>query len=104
MRFGVWRHENALGNSAEQILNISNQITACEDKSPRILIETDFQGHMARLIPNAVIERWPLSNGELEKLNSFNKDFFNSRFDDVLLPDAYFDAIRFRVFRLLGGA
>ena len=43
MKYAIWRHENALGNSAEDTINIAKQIIRNNDEDPHIFVETDFQ-------------------------------------------------------------
>ena len=60
MNYGVWRHENALGNSAEQIVNLSDFISEKNDLNPVIYVETEFQKHMALCIPNSEVKFYDL--------------------------------------------
>ena len=56
MKYGIWRHENALGNSAEQVVNLSAFIRDNNDQNPIIYVETEFQFYMALCIPNVKYE------------------------------------------------
>jgi putative glycosyltransferase (TIGR04372 family) len=91
MNYGVWRHENALGNSAEQVVNLSNFIKEINDPNPVIYVETEFQKHMAMCIPNAEIRFYELSEAELSKLNEIkNTKKISDYFKDIYMPDVYF--------------
>ena len=52
MNYGLWHHQNALGNSAEQLVALSRLLKAKSDKNPVIYYEVDFQKCYALCIPN----------------------------------------------------
>ena len=56
MKYAIWRHENALGNSAEQVVNLSAFIRDNKDTDPIIYVETEFQFYMTLCIPNVRYE------------------------------------------------
>ena len=92
MNYGVWRHENALGNSAEQVVNLSNFIKEKNDSSPVIFVETEFQKDMAMCIPNSEIKFYDLSEDELTKLNEIsNTNRIIKYLENIYMPDVYFD-------------
>lgn len=91
MNYGIWRHENALGNSAEQIVNLSNFIKEKKDDQPVIYVEKEFQKHMAMCIPNAEIKFYALSGEELNKLNEIQKtEKVLEILKYIYMPDVYF--------------
>jgi len=57
MKYAIWRHENALGNSAEHTINIAKHIKRINDKDPHIYVETDFQRCFALCIPGITPNR-----------------------------------------------
>lgn len=91
MNYGIWRHENALGNSAEQVVNLSNYIKKIGDLKPVIFVEKEFQMHMAMCIPNATIYFYDLPGSDLDKLNEIQKtDKVNKYLQNIHMPDVYF--------------
>ena len=51
MKYAIWRHENALGNSAEQTVGLARYIKEVNDENPEVWVEMDFQKYMAMCIP-----------------------------------------------------
>lgn len=90
MKYGIWRHENALGNSAEQAVNLGNFIQEKNDKNPIIYVEKDFQKDFALCIPNVREENVMFfdKSFDIDKLNitAQNHEFFK----DIYMPDVYF--------------
>ena len=57
MKYAIWRHENALGNSAEHCINIAKEIKRSGDTDPHIYVELDFQRCFALCIPGVTPDR-----------------------------------------------
>jgi len=57
MKYGIWRHENALGNSAEHTIALAKHIERIQDEDPIIYVEKDFQKYMAMCIPKITEDR-----------------------------------------------
>ena len=92
MNYGIWRHENALGNSAEQVVNLSNFIKIKGDNQPVIYVEKEFQKYMAMCIPNAKIIFYELLENELDRLNEIQKmDKVYKYLQNIYMPDVYFN-------------
>jgi putative glycosyltransferase (TIGR04372 family) len=92
MNYGIWRHENALGNSAEQVVNLSNFIKIKGDNQPVIYVEKEFQKYMAMCIPNAKIIFYDLLENELDRLNEVQKmDKVYKYLENIYMPDVYFN-------------
>jgi putative glycosyltransferase (TIGR04372 family) len=90
MKYGIWRHENALGNSAEQTVCLCNFIQKNNDFSPIIYVETEFQHDYAMCIPNVKPENILFYDKSLD-LDNLAKSAINNRFfDDIFMPDVYF--------------
>ena len=51
MKYGIWRHEDALGNGAEHVINLAQFLAKNGDRSPEIFVENDWQRCMALCIP-----------------------------------------------------
>ena len=94
MKYGIWRHENALGNSAEQVVNLSSFIIEKNDKNPIIFVETEFQFYMALCIPNVKLKNVRyFKKAELD-LDRLNVNYLNNKFlHDIYMPDVYFSGL-----------
>lgn len=91
MKYCIWRHENALGNAAEQVVNLSNYIFSHNDTEPVVYVESEFQFDFCRCIPNVKKENihfYP-SEIDLSDLRQSCKNFPDF-FKDVYMPDVYF--------------
>lgn len=94
MKYGIWRHENALGNSAEQVVNLSWFIKEKNDKDPIIYVEKEFQFYMALCIPNVKYENVRYFDKEKLILDELNVDFLdNEILQDIYMPDVYFTGL-----------
>jgi putative glycosyltransferase (TIGR04372 family) len=91
MKYGIWRHENALGNSAEQTVCLSRVIQNTGDSAPKIYVETEFQKYFAMCIPG-VRERdvffFDKEKYDLEHLREKFSEY--SELSDLIMPDVYF--------------
>ena len=47
MKYGLWRHENALGNSACHVLALGKYIRDTKDENPIIYVENTFKAKYA---------------------------------------------------------
>ena len=52
MKYGIWRHDDALGNSAEHVYGLAQYLDVNPDENPIIYVEHDFQKYFALCIPN----------------------------------------------------
>lgn len=94
MKYGIWRHENALGNSAEQVVNLSAFIKEKNDPKPIIFVEKEFQFYMALCIPNVTYDNVRYFNESEFSLDKLNVDFLNNKLlQDIYMPDVYFTGL-----------
>jgi putative glycosyltransferase (TIGR04372 family) len=91
MKYAIWRHENALGNSAEQCVNLSNYIQEHNDISPKIYVETEFQKYFAMCIPNVTDKDIIYFDKKKYDLDNFINTFSHyQELQDICMPDVYF--------------
>ena len=90
MKYGIWRHENALGNSAEQVVNLGNFIQEKKDMNPVIYVETEFQKDFSLCIPGVKEENIHFfdKNLDLAHLNEIAKE--HNFFKDILYATCLF--------------
>ena len=94
MKYGIWRHENALGNSAEQVVNLSAFIRDNKDTDPIIYVETEFQFYMALCIPHVRYENVKYFDKSKLALDDLHIDFLKNKFlYDIYMPDVYFSGL-----------
>jgi hypothetical protein len=91
MKYGIWRHENALGNGAEHVINLAQTIKLWKDEDPEIYVENEWQRMMARCIPNIKdnnIKMFPdLASMEYKSSNWLG--FNNLSLQDIHMPGVY---------------
>lgn len=91
MKYGIWRHEDALGNSAEQCVNLSNFIQKNKDTDPKIYVESSFQKYFAMCIPGVEEEDIFFFDKQKYDLDHFNVKFKHyTELHDMIMPDVYF--------------
>jgi hypothetical protein len=96
MKYAIWRHENALGNSAEQVVNLSAFIRDNKDTDPIIYVETEFQFYMTLCIPNVRYENVKYFDKNKLSLDKLHIDFLENEFlHDIYMPDVYFTGLPF---------
>jgi hypothetical protein len=96
VKYGIWRHENALGNSAEQVVNLSAFIRDNNDQNPIIYVETEFQFYMALCIPNVKYENVKYFDKKELSLDKLHINFLDNKFlHDIYMPDVYFTGLPF---------
>lgn len=98
MKYAIWRHENALGNSAEHAYGLAkhlvrnNEVETCE-----IYCETEFQRAFALCIPDIrkeqvhLFEEGTFANFNLNRIGEiFTEKLNNSpKYHDIRMPDCY---------------
>jgi putative glycosyltransferase (TIGR04372 family) len=91
MKYGIWRHENALGNGAEHVINLAQTIKLWEDDSPEVYVENDWQRMMARCIPNITDDKIKLfpDLASMEYKSSNWLGFNNLSLQDIYMPGVY---------------
>ena len=97
LKFAIWRHENALGNSAEHTVGLSKFLHLNPDVKPKIYVENEFQKYFAlciknvkeqdiKLIPKEIFNNINIRNvGTILKNNFFSLD----EYKDVHMPEPY---------------
>lgn len=91
MKYGIWRHENALGNSAEQIVNLSDFIQKNGDTNPIIFVETHFQKDFALCIPGVKEENIVFYDNNTLNVEKLPAPENIENLKDIYLPDVYFE-------------
>lgn len=52
LKFAIWRHENSIGNSAEQVIALAKYLKEKDIKKPEIYVEKQFQKDFVLCIPD----------------------------------------------------
>ena len=91
-KYVIWRHENALGNSAEHCINLSNLIQENNDYNCKIYVEKDFQKYFAMCIPGVNFENILFldKNYDLDNLIYNYKQYDD--ISDIIFPNVYFNS------------
>jgi putative glycosyltransferase (TIGR04372 family) len=96
MKYGIWRHDDALGNSAEHVYGLSQYLNLNPDENAEIYVEHEFQKYFALCIPGITeknIKFFPkvfdnLSVGDMMVV--WNETLYKSdEFRDILMPSSY---------------
>ncbi len=92
MKYGIWRHESALGNSAEQTVCLADFIDKNKDENPVIYVEHEFQKDFALCIRNVKPENIIF----YKNISGFEKDMYLPHNvsilpKDIFMPDLYFE-------------
>ena len=91
MKYGIWRHENALGNSAEHTFGLAKHLKRTGDNDAHIFVEKPFQKAFAMCIPG--IKESDISFfKDLKKMNYGTLSwagFDNAALSDIYMPDPY---------------
>lgn len=88
MKYGIWRHENAFGNSACHALALGKYIRDIKDENPIVYVETSFQGYFALCIPNVKVKLFS-SDGINVEYTGDTSIYKNPQFDDIKMPSVY---------------
>jgi len=89
MKYGIWRHENSIGNSAEHVIGLCKHLARNPDPDAEIFVETEFQRWFAMCIPYVKPENvkiFPLPN---MASMSDQKIYEHAFFTDVVMPSCY---------------
>ena len=96
MKYGIWRHDDALGNSAEHVYGLAQYLEVNPDETPIIYVEHDFQKYFALCIPNITennIKYFPkvFDNMDITSVvgRLQEKLYSTDEFKDILMPSAY---------------
>ncbi len=89
MKYAIWRHENALGNSAEHTIGLCKHLIRVGDKDPTVYVETDFQKAFAMCIPGISPENIIFFEEGIYKA-IINETIANDpRYSDIHMPSVY---------------
>ena len=96
MKYGIWRHDDALGNSVEHVYGLAQYLETNPDDNPTIYVEREFQKYFALCIPKITeknIKFFPKvfdNIGVSDMQNIWVEQFYKSdEFKDILMPSAY---------------
>ena len=89
MKYGIWRHENALGNSAEHTVGLAKHIARVKDKDPIVFVETDFQKDFVLCIPEITPERVKFFDPIESMSKEHWKGYDNEELKDIFMPNPY---------------
>lgn len=92
MKYGIWRHENALGNGAEHVINLAKYLLNNVDSDPRIYVENEWQKSMVMCIPGIQPDQIEFFPNLLDmdcSLVGLWKGFDNPTLDDIKMPGVY---------------
>jgi putative glycosyltransferase (TIGR04372 family) len=96
MKYGIWRHDDALGNSAEHVYGLSQYLNLNPDENAEIYVEHEFQKYFALCIPGITeknIKFFPKVFDNLsvsDMMVVWNETLYKSdEFRDILMPSAY---------------
>tara|TARA_R110000803_G_scaffold209367_1_gene278877 strand:- start:640 stop:1512 length:873 start_codon:yes stop_codon:yes gene_type:complete len=97
MKYAIWRHENALGNSAEHTVGLSKHLYRTNDEDPQVFVETEFQRDFALCIKGITPDRVHMFEASIfDGINGGNiVDIFKERlyskelYKDVHMPPPY---------------
>ena len=88
MKYGIWRHENSIGNSAEHTIGLYKHLIRNPDPDAEVFVENEFQKWFALCIPcidpkNVKFYPFPISKMRNEEI--YQHPFFL----DVIMPSCY---------------
>jgi len=86
-RFGIWRYENSIGNSAEHIIGLAKYLKKHAPKDFKIFVETSFQKAFALCIPGVSqgqIEYFPTQEETGVTVQQLVKN--NPDYQDIYMP------------------
>jgi putative glycosyltransferase (TIGR04372 family) len=89
VKYIVFRHDNAFGNSAEQIIVIAQAIAKNKDFDPRIYVENNWQKSFASLIPQVRIENIHVIGQSINPLEIQSRLDLPIILQDALYPSYY---------------
>lgn len=92
-KYGIYRHENALGNSAEQTVNLCQFIQKNNDSKPIIYVETEFQRDFTLCIPRVKSENIHFYDRSKLNVEDLRSEMSNPFLQDVYMPDVYFSIL-----------
>ncbi len=88
MKYLIWRHENALGNSAEQTVGLAKYLKANPDPEAIVYVENYFQQHFALCIPG--VEQIKKLDAALCDTSNLESILQVPEYADIHIPSVYY--------------
>ena len=88
MKYGIWRHENSIGNSAEHTIGLYKHLIRNPDPDAEVYVENNFQKWFVLCIPCVKPENvkfFPFDMSKLKDESVYRHPFFV----DVKMPNCY---------------
>lgn len=95
MKYGIWRHENAFGNSAEHTVGLAKHLYRTNDPNPIIYVENEWQKDFALCIkditpPDVHIIKDIFKENDPNPVKTLKEKFFTTEeYKDVYMPEVY---------------
>jgi len=89
MKYGIWRHDNALGNSAEHTYGLAKHLKRIGDNDPTVYVEKEFQADFAMCIPGMSRHRIKYFEPGVYKAIMRKTIASDPRFSDIHMPNVY---------------
>lgn len=91
MKYLIWRHENALGNSAEQTVGLAKYLYKNPDDNIRIFVENPFQYFFALCIPGITDDKISILSQSACHTNQLESILKFSPYSDLVIPSVYWN-------------
>ena len=85
MKYGIWRHENSIGNSAEHTIGLYKHLLRNPDPDPTIYVETEFQKWFVLCIPDIEPKNVEFFHNGDRTLTGYDDDYYK----DIHMPNCY---------------
>ena len=82
MKYGIWRHENSIGNSAEHTIGLYKHLLRNPDPDPTIYVETEFQKWFVLCIPDIEPKNVEFFHNGDRTLTGYDDDYYK----DIHMP------------------
>lgn len=89
LKFAIWRHENSIGNSAEQVIALAKYLKEKNIKKPEIYVEKQFQKDFALCIPGIEEEDVFFFPKDIIKDQKTLKRYVETSNKNLHVPDCY---------------
>lgn len=88
MKYGIWRHEDALGNSACHVYALCRYLNSIKDDNAIVYVEKEFQKHFVSCIPNIKEIRMLKDEQRVDYEKNWG-GYDNELLKDIKMPDVY---------------
>lgn len=89
MNYVIYRHDNAFGNSAEQVLCLAQEIKSKKTNEFKILVEQEWQKTFALLIPEVRESHVLVLGDEIKSAAEMNWELHGYNKKDLFIPSYY---------------